>query len=239
MCGRFALAADDASLDAEFGYRLWPAREPRYNIAPTQAVMVVKMTQADPHWLRWGLVPRWARDSSGAARMINARSETLLEKPAFRDLAHRNRCLVPATGYYEWRTTPRGAKQPFHFRRAGGRPIAFAALWDSWEGAGGEILETCSILTMDAPEWMRAWHHRCPVMLRGDLVGAWLDGTVGLRESLARFMVPWDRGDAEVYPVSKRVNSVVHDDPECILSLGGTEENGTTPGLPVQRDLFG
>lgn len=239
MCGRFALAADDASLDAEFGSRRWPEREPRYNIAATQAVMVVKMAQAYPHWLRWGLVPRWARDSSGAARMINARSETLLEKPAFRNLTRHNRCLVPATGYYEWQTAPSGGKQPFHFRRADARPFAFAALWDSWEGAGGELLETCSILTMDAPDWMRAWHHRCPVMLRGGLIESWLDETVGLRESLAQFLIPWDRNDAEVHPVSTRVNSVAHDDPECVLALGNQNRDGTTLGRPIQRDLFG
>ena len=238
MCGRFVLAADNDALDAEFGLRRWPARTPRYNIAPTQQVLIIKMGSDNPEWVRWGLVPRWAQDPSGAARMINARSETVLEKPAFRDLVRRNRCLVPASGYYEWQATPGGGKQPFHLRRADLFPFGFAALWDSWEGPGGELLETCTILTMDAPEWMRSWHHRCPVMLRAGLAGSWLEGEGGNGEWLSRFLNPWKYEEFEFYQVSNRVNSVAHDDVECTAQAGLLGRNESASVRPVQRDLF-
>lgn len=238
MCGRFVLAADNDALDAEFGLRRWPARTPRYNIAPTQQVLIIKMGSDNPEWVRWGLVPRWAQDPSGAARMINARSETVLEKPAFRNLVRRNRCLVPASGYYEWQSTPGGGKQPFHFRRADLLPFGFAAVWDSWEGPGGKFLETCSILTVDAPEWMRSWHHRCPVMVRGELSGSWLGGEVGTVEWLGQFLTPWNRSEVDVYPVSTRVNSVAHDDSQCAVAANPPTGSGAKPAPPQQRDLF-
>lgn len=239
MCGRFNLAVDDTSLDAEFGVRRWPARSPRYNIAPTQGVLAIKMGVNDPQWVSWGLVPRWAPDASGAARMINARSETVLEKPAFRGLVKTRRCLVPATGFYEWQAVPGQPKKPWHFRRADQRPFAFAGLWESREGPGGTVLETCAILTMEAPGWMRPWHHRCPVMLKGDLAGAWLDPGVVLRDSLAMFLVAWERTMVEVHPVSTRVNSAAQDDPECARPVEGDGTFHQAPSRPAQGELFG
>jgi len=234
MCGRFLLASSDDLLDGAFGPRAWPAREPRYNISPTQPVLSLSMGIMEPRWLNWGLVPRWARDASPASGMINARSETVFSKPSFRGLLKGNRCLVPATGFYEWQAGPGGMKRPFLFRRADGRPFAFAGLWDSWQAPGGTNLLTCAILTMEAPDWMRQWHHRSPVMLTGESASAWL-GTNPMDEAgLRKVVVSWTREEMVAVPVSNRVNSPGREGPECAAPL---EPDEPSP-RPFQRGLF-
>jgi len=185
MCGRYSLTTAPEAMRALFDYENLPNLEPRYNIAPTQMVPVVRLAAAGRRelaLLRWGLIPHWARDPSMGARLINARAETVAGKPAFRDAFAHRRCLVPADGFYEWRTE-NGRKQPFRIGIKGGGVFAFAGLWESWtapEGAGGAIapgdaVETVTIITTDANEKLRPIHHRMPVILPVEGYATWLD----------------------------------------------------------------
>jgi putative SOS response-associated peptidase YedK len=162
--------------------------------------------------LRWGLVPSWADDPGIGARMINARSETAPEKPSFRSAFRRRRCLIPVDGFYEWKRE-NGSKQPYYFRIDGGRPFAFAGLWESWN-KDGEI-RSCTILTTTANDLVEEIHERMPVILPRDRYDAWLDPEAE-GEELAALLVPYPGDDLEAYPVSRFVNSPGNDDPRCI-----------------------
>src|SRR5262245_35107324 len=175
MCGRFTLATSRAQLADLFRLAGGPELPLRYNIAPTQPVPVVRAA-GDGRALalaRWGLIPRWATDPAIGNRLINARSETVAEKPSFRDAFRKRRCLIPATGFYEWAKTA-GGKQPYHFRLLDGRPFAFAGLWERWD-RGGEPVESCTILTTAANAVVRPVHERMPVILPAEAFAAWLD----------------------------------------------------------------
>lgn len=218
-----------------------PNLEPRYNIAPTQDVVAVRMENGARALvrLRWGLVPFWAKDAAIGAKMINARADTLAEKPAFRQAFQRRRCVIAADGFYEWKTIARARiKQPFHIRRPDGAPFAFAGLWERWE-KGDEPLETCTIVTTDAPESLTEIHHRVPVILSEEAMAAWLETPEGEADGLADLLKPLPDGALIAQPVSTLVNKVANDGPELLEPVEiETEDNEPSPPK-AQGDLFG
>ncbi|WP_367280825.1 SOS response-associated peptidase [uncultured Chloroflexus sp.] len=210
MCGRYTLAVTPARLAARFGVA--PLEfQPRYNIAPTQPVVAARNGQNGRElvFLRWGLIPAWAKDASIGARMINARSETALDKPAFRTAFRRRRCLLPASGFYEWQTTPAG-KQPYYFSPVDDEMIAFAGLWEQWQAPDGTLIESCTILTTAANEVVAPIHDRMPVMLPSDLAALWLDPAADVARLHELCLAPPPVA-LRVYPVSKAVNQVRND----------------------------
>lgn len=221
MCGRFALYHEGDEIAERFQLdRAAVELEPRYNIAPTQPVAVVVQTEErllDAY--RWGLVPSWARDPAIGNRMINARGETLAEKPAYKAAFRRRRCLIPASGFYEWRKDGK-AKIPTFIRCRDGAPLALAGMWEEWRGGDSEPLRTCTIVTTAASDFMRPIHDRMPVILNGDGQRAWLDPGQQDADALSALLRPWAADDLLAHPVSGRVNSPGHDAPDCIAPAG-------------------
>lgn len=207
---------------------------PRYNIAPTQPVPVIRQHPKEPtrtlSLLRWGLIPSWANDPSVGAGMINARAETAAVKPAFREALESRRCLIPADGFYEWQRNGK-TKQPYCFEVGDGELFAFAGLWDRWKNASGSVIETCSILTTIPNAVTSAVHDRMPVIMRSDNYDLWLDPAFRDTASLSEMLRPFDAGLMRRCPVSTRVNNAQNDDAECAKPV----ELDTSP---VQARLF-
>lgn len=200
-----------------------PELRPRYNLAPTQEAPVVRVLTPDGgrllDLLRWGLIPYWAKEASIGNRMINARSESVAEKPAYRWVFKKQRCLVVTDGFYEWKKLP-GGKQPYYIRRKDHLPFAFAGLWSRWQPpAGGETVETFTILTTDANAKVSELHDRMPVVLDRSDYGVWLDPGTQDAEKLKRLLVPMAGDELETVPVSRRVNSPAYDGEECVEPL--------------------
>ncbi len=222
MCGRYTLTVD-ASLLAEL-FELDPPTElrPRYNIAPTQKVPIVRATQATGReWaeVRWGLIPFWAKDETIGNRLINARAESAADKPSFRSAFKHRRCLVPADGFFEWATTGDG-KQPYHIRFADRRPFAFAGLWERWSADNEPTVESCTILTTKPNELVADLHDRMPVILPAARFADWLvDGPLS-SDAAEALLLPHPPDGMEAVPVSTRVNSPRHDDPDCLEPVG-------------------
>ena len=221
MCGRFGLTTDGERLQLQFGFE-WSHTgitwRPRYNIAPTQDVLAVVQKGEDRFGglLRWGLVPYWAKGLSVGSKNINARAETVGEKPSFREALLKRRCLVIANGFYEWRKEPEGGKTPLWIHLASGEPFAFAGLWETWKSPAGERVGSCTILTTDSNELIAPIHNRMPVILNRVGEERWLDP--GNRDLVPLFevLVPHPADGMAAYPVSPLVNSVANDVPECI-----------------------
>jgi putative SOS response-associated peptidase YedK len=222
MCGRFTLTDPDADLAVQFNLPQIPDMQPRYNIAPTQPVAAVRMRRQSPDremvLLHWGLIPFWAKDPSIGSRMINARSETVADKPAFRAAFRRRRCLVVADGFYEWQKQ-NGAKQPFYIRLRDGHPFAFAGLWEHWEGSDASVVESCTLLTAQPNDLLRPVHNRMPVILHPQDYELWLDPEIQQVEMLQPLLRPYSPEEMDAYPVSRWVNSPENDDPQCIAPL--------------------
>jgi len=206
----------------EFGISDLPARSPRYNIAPSQSVAAVRAASSgsgsEIALLRWGLIPSWSKYSAIGNRLINARAETVREKPSFRSAFKRHRCLIPANGFYEWQRLERG-KQPYYIRMRDGRLFAFAGLWDRWEGGGEDTVETCTILTTAANSVLAPIHDRMPVVLPQGEYARWLDPTLRDTDSLAPLLIPFPPEEMVAYPVSPRVNAPSVDDERCVAPL--------------------
>ncbi len=215
MCGRFVLTTAGEALAEHFDLETAPALAPRYNIAPSQEVAVVRRRQVEGSrelaMLRWGLVPHWARDPKMGARMINARSETVAEKPSFRDAFKRGRCLVPVSGFYEWQRSGKG-KQPYYFRGKDERPLAIAALWDRWRGPENTVIESCALLTTAANELMRPIHDRMPVIVEPANYRLWLDPASRNADRLHALLTPRTTDELEAFAVGTAVNNPRHDD---------------------------
>ncbi len=228
MCGRFTLRAPASVIAEQFSLFEVPFLKPRFNIAPTQAAPVVRVS---PHetppqrqlvFLHWGLVPSWASDPAIGNRMINARAETAADKPSFRTAMRRRRCLVVADGFYEWQTVGK-RRQPMFIHLRDERPLAFAGLWESWEGADHSALESCTILTTSANDLIRPIHDRMPVIVAPEDYGRWLDPSVQKAEPILPLLRPYPSEPMDAYPVSTRVNSPAQDDPRCVeRSEGGS-----------------
>lgn len=211
MCGRYELSSHPAAIALAFGLAHPPELTARYNIAPTQRVPIVRLDsdgQRELVQVRWGLVPRWAKDPSIGARLINARGETVAQKAAFRAAYARHRCLLPATGFYEWQARP-GGKQPLHIGMADDAPFGMAGLFERWRSSEGEVLDTCTIITTGANETLRPVHDRMPVIVPTESHARWLDAA---NADVADLLAPWSGMALRVYPVSTRVNRVANDD---------------------------
>jgi putative SOS response-associated peptidase YedK len=226
MCGRFTLRAPLTVLSQQFLFDLGPAAEiaavrPRYNVAPTQTIAAIRQLESGGKrklaWLHWGLIPSWAKDAKMAASMINARGETVAEKPAFRTAFARRRCLILADGFFEWKKVGK-QKQPFYFRLQGEQPFAFAGLWESWRGPAGSEgtpLESCTIVTTTANELCRPLHDRMPVILESCDYDRWLD-TATAKDDLLALIQPLPADLMKSEPVNPRVNNVRNDDAQCL-----------------------
>lgn len=223
MCGRYAFFSPAEAVKRVFALEGLPALEPRYNVAPTQDVPAVRMGEEGARrfaMLHWGLVPKWAKERAIGNRMINARSETLAEKPSFRDALKKRRCLVLADGWYEWQVAP-GGKQPWFIRRKDAQPFAFAGLWERWKDpADGSMLESCTIVTTRASESIRKIHERMPVVLDAADWDRWLDTAFSDSEKLVELLVPCDPQSLEAWPVSREVNAPRNQGPGLIESTG-------------------
>jgi len=214
MCGRFALHANPQVIALQFGLASNPEVASRYNIAPTSDVLVVRAGDGAPHAarVRWGLVPRWAKDPSIAAKLNNARAETVAEKPSFRDAFRRRRCLVPASGFFEWKSEA-GRKQPYYIHPAQDELFGFAGLWEGWRGADG-VLETCAIVTTDANAQMRAIHDRMPVIIARNDYARWLDCASG--GDVRDLLRPCAPETIAVRRVGRAVNNARNESPQLI-----------------------
>lgn len=225
MCGRFTLTADINTLQETFPWVNIPAGlAPRFNIAPTQPVPVVANDGRNSlDFFVWGLIPSWAKDPSIGSRMINARAETLAEKPSFRNAFRRRRCLILADGFYEWQKIEeaggRARKQPVYIHLADGRPFAFAGLWENWNSPDGSNILSCTIITTGPNELMSSIHNRMPVMLPEENYHTWLQPGETNSADLARLLVPFPSERMSAYPVSQVVNNPANDVPACIKPL--------------------
>ncbi len=219
MCGRFVLMTPGKSLASHFRLTEEPELEPRYNVAPTQLVPIIrKSPQPSPRELaicRWGLVPFWAKDASIGPRLINARSESVAEKPAFKAAFKARRCLVPADGFYEWKRLGR-VRQPYFFTRADRQVFAFAGLWDRWKGPDNVVIESFTVLTVDANELVLPVHDRMPVILAEQDYDLWLDPMMKEPKLLKPLLRGYPAPEMIGYPVSGRVNKSDSDGPDLI-----------------------
>lgn len=222
MCGRFTFSISPEMLAEIFGVTMPADLTPRYNIAPTQQVLAVRATGQGrtAALLRWGLIPSWAKDPSIGSRMINARCESVHEKPAFRHAIRHRRCIIPAGGFFEWREEG-GKKSPLYVRLMGDAVMAFAGIWDHWKDPSGQLIESCSILTTGSNSLIRPLHDRMPVILPLDAFDSWLDPAMTDPEKLQPLYQPFSADLMEMYPVSTLVNSPRNDSPECIRPIRG------------------
>lgn len=225
MCGRFTLTAEGEVVQQALGLSTVPQLTPRYNVAPTQPVAVVRNDQPDTlDYFNWGLVPFWAKDPSIGSRMINARSETAHEKPSFKAAMKYRRCLIPADGWYEWRENPNSKhKTPMFIHEAAFEVFAFAGLWERWNSPDGSEVLTCTILTTDATDDLKPLHHRMPVVVQPNQYETWLHSE-DERERQA-LLQPYSGEPFAHHPVSTRVNKPINDSPENIIPVeGGTQQ---------------
>ncbi|MEH2407081.1 SOS response-associated peptidase [Nostoc sp.] len=240
MCGRFTLKQSPEGLSQVFHVDSVPDLAAEYNIAPTQMVATVlqnpESEKREFKQLHWGLIPSWAKDAGMGAKLINARAETVAEKPAFRSAFKHRRCLVLTDGFYEWQRQ-QGKKQPFYFRLQDGQPFAFAGLWEKWRclrqpeagtPADEEII-SCTILTTVANELLQPIHERMPVILEPQDYDLWLDLQVQTPQTLQQLLRPYPAPAMTAYPVSTLVNNARHNNPECIIPL--SEKNATANQL--------
>ena len=222
MCGRFTLTVDPDQLREAFPWLNTPeGLSPRYNIAPSQPVAVVPndgRNQLD--FYVWGLIPSWAKDPAIGNRMINARAETLIEKPSFRNAFRRRRCLIPADGFYEWKQEPgRKTKIPTYIRLKSGKPFAFAGLWERWDSPDGSTVFSCTIITTQPNELMQEIHNRMPVILPEAAYPLWLSPGEADAGALQAVLQPYPAGEMTAYPVSTLVNSPANDAAACIAPV--------------------
>ena len=219
MCGRYRLSRRKQILEEHFDTVPWDVDwSPRYNIAPTQPIPVIRQHPKEPvrqiSLMKWGLIPNWSRDASVAGRTINARSETAATKATFRNPLKFRRCLIPSDGFYEWKRTGT-TKQPYCFEVSDGELFAFAGIWDAWKNAEGQWIKTCSILTTIPNAVTSAIHDRMPVILDPDAYDLWLDPGMADVHVVSELLKPYNARLMRCYSVSSRVNHVGNDDEEC------------------------
>jgi putative SOS response-associated peptidase YedK len=217
MCARYVITSPAAAVRALFGYAELPNFPPRYNIAPTQPIPIVRLDHGQPSYalVRWGFLPSWVKDPRGFSLLINARGESALDKPAFRNAMRRRRCLLPADGFYEWSdATPR---RPYFVRPKSAAPIAFAGLWETWCGPNGEEVDTATIITTAANRLLAPIHDRMPVIVPPDAFNLWLDSAIADATTAAALFTPAAEALLECHPVSNAVNRAGNDSPELIL----------------------
>lgn len=219
MCGRFTLRSPAEVLVRAFGIKIPEEYVPRHNIAPGQPVLAVRIVpeaaQREAVLFHWGLIPSWAKDPKIAYSMINARAESVAEKPSFRKPIGVRRCLIPADGWYEWKKSGT-RKMPFYFRLKDGAPFAFAGLWEHWQGKEGEEVESCTIITTQANDATAPIHDRMPAIIGPKDFDLWLDPSVRKTEKVLPILAPYPSAEIAVHPVSTLVNNSRVDKPQCI-----------------------
>jgi putative SOS response-associated peptidase YedK len=217
MCGRYAITSAPEAIRRLFGYEGNPNFPPRYNVAPTQPVPIVRLAEGKRQFalVRWGLIPSWVKDPRAFSLLINARGESLNDKPAFRSAMRYRRCLFPADGFYEWRREGE-RKTPYYVRLKSGEPMAFAGLWESWMGPNGEEMETAAIVTTRANRALATIHDRMPAMVSPDAFDFWLDSAKVDAETAAALIAPAREGVLAVHEVSPAVNRTANDTPALI-----------------------
>lgn len=227
MCARYTLTARPELIADLFDLDLLVDIVPRFNVAPTQQVLAVRAPDGQREFarLRWGLVPSWADDIKIGNKLLNARGETIFEKPSFRSAAKKRRCLIAADGFYEWREE-HGKKQPYCIHMPGRAPFAFAGLWERWHAEEDEPVETCTIVTTEANALLKPLHDRMPVILnRGDFA-RWLDPAVTDAKLLEPLLRPLPEEALRLYRVAPKVNSPRFDDPSCVEPIDGVPKQG-------------
>jgi putative SOS response-associated peptidase YedK len=234
MCGRYVIISTPEAIRALFGYGEQPNFPPRYNVAPTQPIPIVRLADGKRSFtlMRWGLLPSWVKDPKTFPLLINARGESVLEKPAFRNAIRRRRCLIPTDGFYEWQASAGGPKRPFfvHAKRAAdgsAPPLAFAGLWETWTGPNGEELDTAAIITTTANRTLSAIHDRMPVFVPPDAFDLWLDCANVEADVAVALIRPAADSLLEVHEVSTAVNRVANDSDALIKPF-------TAPAVPEQ-----
>ncbi len=230
MCGRFVITSPPAALRQFFGYSEQPNFPPRHNVAPTQPIPVVILEQGTRHFrlMRWGLLPAWVKDPRKFTLLINARSETVNDKPAFQNAMKRRRCLIPADGYYEWQLSE-GRKRPHFVQRRDGSPMGLAGLAETWTGPNGEELDTVAIVTAPASPDLAVLHSRVPVTIAPEDFDRWLDcGAHDVDEVMALLTSPRE-GEFAWHEVSTRVNRVANDDAQLVLPITAEQREAEEP----------
>jgi putative SOS response-associated peptidase YedK len=231
MCGRYVIFSTPEAIRALFRYGEQPNFPPRYNIAPTQPIPIVRLLDGKRSFalMRWGLLPSWVEEPKTFPLLINARGESVLDKPAFRNAVRRRRCLIPTDGFYEWQVGGTGGpKQPYFVRAKRGEdgtapPLAFAGLWETWTGRNGEELDTAAIVTTDANRTLSAIHPRMPAFIAPADFDRWLDCDAVPAEEAATLIKPADDTLLEVYPISPAVNRVANDSEALIAPVSAEQ----------------
>jgi|SRR5579862_4755748 len=241
MCGRYVIISTPEAIRAMFGYGELPNFPPRYNVAPTQPIPVVRLDNGKRSFalMRWGLLPAWVKDPKAFPLLINARGESVLDKPAFRNAMRRRRCLIPTDGFYEWQPGP--PKRPYFVQAKRGAdgtapPLAFAGLYETWTGPNGEELDTAAIITTTANRTLAAVHERMPVFVAPEAFDLWLDCANVEADVAAALIVPAGEGLLEVYEVSAAVNRVVNDSSALIAPVpAGAAQAAVNPPTAKEK----
>ncbi len=230
MCGRYTITSAPEAIRALFRYPEQPNFPPRYNVAPTQPIPIVRSVEGKRQFalVRWGLLPSWVKDPKTFALLVNARGESVTDKPAFRAAMKRRRCLIPADGFYEWKAVA-GRKQPFFVRLKSGAPMAFAGLWECWTGPNGEELETAAIVTTNANRTLSAIHSRMPVIVPPEGFDLWLNCAEVDAQTAAALIAPAPDNLLEAYEVSTAVNRTANDNAKLVERLAPGAEPAPPP----------
>jgi putative SOS response-associated peptidase YedK len=237
MCGRYAVTSSPEAIRALFRYADLPNFPPRYNIAPTQPIAIVRLDRGERRFalVRWGFIPSWVKDPKTVSLMFNARGETVIDKPAYRAAMRRRRCLVPADGFYEWRRVG-SRSQPYFVRRRDGKPFAFAGVWETWTGPNGEELETAAIVTTKANNTLASIHERMPVVLPENAYDLWLNCDETDVEAAAALIASAPDDLLEAYEVSSAVNRAANDDASLLRpSASDVEQQVQAKPRPSRR----
>jgi putative SOS response-associated peptidase YedK len=236
MCGRYTVISNPEALRALFGYEEQPNFPPRYNIAPTQPIAIVRLVDGKRRFalVRWGLLPSWVKDPKTFTLLINARGETVCDKPAYRAAMKRRRCLIPADGFYEWQKAG-DRKRPFYVHAASGEPLAFAGLWETWTGPNGEELETGTIVTTTANDTLKPIHERMPVIVPREAFDLWLNCTDVDAKTAEALIAPAPEGLLEAYEISTAVNRTANDNPKLLEPAGAAPPEQVKPPAPRTR----
>ena len=244
MCGRYAITSAPEAIRRLFGYVEQPNFPPRYNVAPTQPIPIVRLVDGKRRFalVRWGLLPSWVRDPKAFALLINARGESVNDKPAFRSAMKYRRCLIPADGFYDWQRQGKGGR-PFYVSRKGGGPFAFAGLWETWSEPNGEEMETAAIVTTTASRSIAHIHERMPVMLEPKAFDLWLDCAKVDAQTASVLIAPASDDQLQLHEVSAAVNSVANDDasliepaPPQVAAVGAMEDQAPMRKRRAKKD---
>jgi putative SOS response-associated peptidase YedK len=230
MCGRYSVTSSPEIFRTVFGYEDQPNFPPRYNVAPTQPIAIVRLVERKRQFalVRWGLLPSWVKDPKTFTLLINARGESVLDKPAFRNAMRRRRCLIPADGFYEWQQAG-DRKRPFFVRPESGQPFAFAGLWETWTGPNGEEIETAAIITTTANRTLTPIHERMPVIVPPGAFGMWLNCAAVDAQTAAALITAAPESFFEAHEISTAVNRVANDNPKLIERSAGEPELAPAP----------